>query len=118
MPYASIPAVNTISSINRTNLTYFYEFASLNDLISRATEGLVDAYIDVQLCRINYKNKTREFLAFPAVSLKTITQNVNNPLSRVKITDMTFEEGDTLHIYVTLNSRNGASIEFGGIDLE
>ncbi|MEQ1305106.1 hypothetical protein ABLB95_15430 (plasmid) [Acinetobacter radioresistens] len=117
MPFVSIPSGAQVSSINRVNLLSLYEYSSLAALVTRANEGLVDAYLDFQLCKINYQTGMREFIALQSVSLKTLTTNVNNPLSRFKLCDMNFDAGDNLHIYVTLNSRCGAKIEFGGIDI-
>lgn len=53
----------------------------------------------------------------PAVSLVRTTGDVNRPLQRVKVCDIEFSKGDTLHAYVTLNSRKNAKIVFGGIDI-
>lgn len=117
MPFDSIPVGAQVSSVNRLNLLSLYEYASLSDLVNKANSGLIDAYLDFQLCKINYQTGTREFIAIAAASLKTLTANVNNPLSRFKLCDMSFNAGDNLHIYVTLNSRCGAKIEFGGIDI-
>ena len=117
MPFSSIPSGAQVSSVNRLNLLSLYEYASLSDLVNKSNSGLIDAYLDFQLCKINYQTGTREFIAITAASLKTLTSNVNNPLSRYKLCDMNFYAGDNLHIYVTLNSRCGAKIEFGGIDI-
>lgn len=111
------PAVNLLYATNDENLMYLYEYASVADFVAKATTGLVDAYIDVQLCKVNYGTQTREFMQIPAISALSTTTQVNRPLQRVKIADMTFNDGDILYIYVTLNSRNGAKIVFGGLDI-
>ena len=113
----SQPTVNGFASTNDEDRLFLYEYLSVSDFITKANMGLVDAYIDIQLCKLNYLTQKREYLVFNAISLTATTALVNSPLQRLKICDMSFEEGDTLHVYVTLNSRNGAKIIFGGIDV-
>lgn len=117
MPFVNIPSAGQVSSINRAHGLYLVEYPSLSDLINKATNGLNDAYVDIQLCKINHVDGTREFLPVLGNSLKTATNNVNNPLSRYKVSDMVFKAGDKLHIYATLNARQQARIVFGGIDI-
>lgn len=117
MQQFSMPAENQFSATNDANFMSLYEFASVAAFEGFAQNGLVDAYIDVQLCKVNLTSQKREYFVMPALSLKNTTSLVNRPLQRVKIVDMNFEQGDTLHMYVTLNSRNGAKIVFGGIDI-
>ncbi|WP_180025335.1 hypothetical protein [Acinetobacter sp. YH16049] len=117
MQQFSMPAENQFSATNDANFMSLYEFASVAAFEGFAQNGLVDAYIDVQLCKVNLISQKREYFVMPALSLKNTTTIVNRPLQRLKVCDMDFEQGDTLHMYVTLNSRNGAKIVFGGIDV-
>lgn len=117
MPAATVAGVNGMSITNDVHQLYIYEYASLTDYLNKATNGIVDAYIDVQLCLINYTAQTRRYFFMPAVSLQSTSSDVNRPIQRVKVCDLDFAEGDTLHAYITLNSRHGAKIVFGGIDI-
>ncbi|MCK8640486.1 hypothetical protein M1L59_07145 [Acinetobacter schindleri] len=117
MQQFSMPAENQFSATNDANFMSLYEFESVSAFDGFAQNGLVDAYIDVQLCKVNLISQKREYFMMPALSLKNTTSIVNRPLQRLKVCDMNFEQGDTLHMYVTLNSRNGAKIVFGGIDI-
>lgn len=38
-------------------------------------------------------------------------------MQRLKIADLKVSEGDTLFLYVTLNSRNGTKTTIGGIEI-
>lgn len=111
------PAVNGFSATNDENLLFVYEYISIADFIGKATTGLVDAYVDFQLCKVNYTTQKRELIVFPAVGLMNTTTQVNKPLQRVKVAELDFQEDDTLFVYITLNSRNGAKIVFSGIDI-
>lgn len=117
MQQFSMPAENQFSATNDANFMSLYEFSSVSAFEGFSQNGLVDAYIDVQLCKVNLTSQKREYFMMPALSLKSTTTIVNRPLQRLKVCDMNFEQGDTLHMYVTLNSRNGAKIVFGGIDI-
>ena len=102
---------------NNINLLTTYEYPSVADFVSKATNGLVDAYIDVQLIVSNQAAKTRSVHFYPAVSLNSMSASVNLPMQRITIDTIDFQAGDLLTFYVTLNSRNGAEIQFGGIDI-
>lgn len=118
MPAMAKANVNNFTATNDVHHLFLSEFSSVAEFESLATNGLVDAYADVQLCKVNFNTKKREYLVIPALSLKTLTPyHFNRDLQRLKLCDMTFVEGDTLHIYVTLNSRKGGRVEFGGIDI-
>lgn len=118
MPSYQLPtAANGVSNTTNVHQMYIYEYPSSTDFLNKASNGLIDAYIDVQLCAVNYAAQERRYFFMPAVSLQSTSLNVNNPLQHVKVCDLELKEGDTLHMYVTLNSRNGAKIVFGGIDI-
>lgn len=118
MPSYQLPtAANGVSNTNNVHQIYIYEYPSSTDFLNKATNGLIDAYIDVQLCAVNYAEQGRRYFFMPAVSLQSTSLNVHNPLQHVKVCDLELREGDTLHAYVTLNSRHGAKIVFGGIDI-
>lgn len=102
---------------NNINLMTTYEYLSVSDFVSKATIGLVDAYLDVQMVITNQATKKRTLKFYPAVSLTTMPSSVNNPMQRITIDSVDFKAGDLVTFYVTLNSRNGAEIQFGGIDI-
>ena len=83
--------------------------------MSKATK-LNDAYIDIQLYKVNYADSSRQYYVKPALSLSRLSSSVNSPLQRVKITDMECKAGDVLYLYITLNARNDAVVNFGGIE--
>jgi len=96
---------------------FIFTFDSASEFVDLATNGLIDSYIDVQIVTVNNKTGKRSTRLYPAVSTINTTPLVNTPLQRVKLADLDIEGSDTMMIYVTLNSRNGARVEFGGIDI-
>jgi hypothetical protein len=108
---------NQFSSTGRSHQLYITEYASLSDLISKATDGLEDSYIDVQITKVNIDEETRYTRFYPYIGNLNSTSVVNSPLQRIKICDFDVEYGDVLMICVTLNSRNGAKIIFGGLEI-
>ena len=112
----SAPASDNFSTTNSSNLMFVYEYASVAELISMANK-LNDAYVDIQLYKVNYADSTRQYYIKPALSMTQLSLSVNNPLQRVKITDIECKAGDVLHLYLTLNARNAASVNFGGIEV-
>lgn len=99
------------------NMMFIYEYPSLTDFINKANNGLVDAYVDFHLCKVNAVSNTRVFKVVNAVGIKSTNTNPNNPLQKIDIVSMDFEDGDVLHIYATLTARNGATVRLGGIDI-
>lgn len=116
LPAFSAPASDNFSTTNNANMMFLYEFASVADLVAKATK-LNDAYIDIQLCKVNYVDSSRQYYIKPALSMTGTSGSVHNPLQRVKITDMACKAGDVLYLYLTLNARNAASVNFGGIEI-
>lgn len=112
-----LPPAGAFTKMNDINRMYKYEYPSFTDFINKAQDGLVDAYIDLQVCKVNYGTKSRKDFYFPTVTLTTIPASGTLYLQRVDVTNFDVEKGDTLFVYATLNSRNGAEIQFGGIDL-
>lgn len=113
----SKPNVNGFSATIGVHQMYLYEYPSVADLVSKAQNGLVDGYIDLQLVKVNYKRSSRSTRLYPYITNNATTSIVNNPLQRIKVTDIEVEGGDVLHLYVSLNARNGARIVFGGIEI-
>lgn len=113
----ALEAEGRFTTTNDINLMTTYEYPSVSDFVSKATTGLVDAYIDVQMVITNPETKKRTLKFYPAVSLTAMTGSVNNPMQRITIDSVDFKAGDLVNFYVTLNSRNGAEIQFGGIDI-
>lgn len=116
LPAFSAPTSDNFSTTNSANMMFLYEFASVADLVAKATK-LNDAYIDIQLCKVNYVDSSRQYYVKPALSMTLLSGSVHNPLQRVKITDIECKFGDVLHLYLTLNARNAASVNFGGIEI-
>ncbi|WP_297423940.1 hypothetical protein [uncultured Acinetobacter sp.] len=112
----SAPVDDNFSTTNNSNLMFVYEYASVAELISMANK-LNDAYVDIQLYKVNYADSTRQYYIKPALSMTRGSGSVHNPLQRVKITDIECKSGDILHVYLTLNARNAASVNFGGIEI-
>jgi hypothetical protein len=116
-PEASTPAVNTFASTGRGHQLYVTTYDSVADLVSKAQNGLVDGYIDVQIVKINYTTGKRSARFYPYISNLNTTSVVNSPLQRIKIADLDVVAGDTLYFFITLNARNGAKIVFGGLEI-
>lgn len=110
-------SVGIASGSNDIMTLYFYEYPSFSDFLNKANTGVVDAYIDLQITKVNLTTKTRTVINMPNIS--ATNSNLTGPkvLQRLKVADISVVAGDVLHINVTLNSRNGAEIKFGGIDL-
>lgn len=117
MQSSTLPPTNGYSSLARANQMFIYEFASLAEFVNNAKVGMVDSYVDIQMCRVSYETGKRVLLTAPAVSITSSQLRYNSPLQRVKIGDMKFVDGDILYIFATLNSRNGGEVIFGGIDI-
>lgn len=105
------------SSSNRTHQVLIYTYDSIADMVSKATNGLNDGYIDLQIAKVNYETGERDSYFYPYVSTTGITSNVNNPSVAVQIGEIDVVKGDILFLYVTLNSRNGGKIVFCGLDI-
>lgn len=103
---------------NRDHQLTVFEYPSITDFVTKATTSYIDAYIDVQLCKVNCTTQTREFIAVSALTNKTVLSGVNKPMQVIDIASMDFKDGDVLFVFVTLNSRHAtAEIQFGGIDI-
>lgn len=111
------PNVDQFSETNDINQIFIYEYSSISDFINKAENGLIDAYIDLQIVKVNYDSQKRVSRFYPSLSLNALTTQVNSPFQRIKIDELDIDLGDTIFLYVTLNSRNGAEIQFGGIDI-
>lgn len=117
LPTYDLITTGGYNQTNRDHQMTVYEYPSVTDFASKAANGFVDAYADVQLCKVNYKTGKRDFIAVSGLSNTSTTQGVNRPLQSVKVAELDFKTGDLLFVYVTLNARSGAEIRFGGIDI-
>lgn len=97
--------------------TSFYEYSSFNEYLNFATNGYIDAYVDVLLVATDVLAGTRKVKFVPYISSTSLTIGNNRTLDTIKIADVELKPSETLHIYVTLNSRKNAQINFGGIHL-
>lgn len=117
LPTYDLITTGGYNQTNRDHQMTVYEYPSVADFESKATNGFVDAYIDVQLCKVNYKTRKRDFIAVSGLSNTSTAQGVNRPLQSVKVAELDFKSDDLLFVYVTLNAHSGAEIRFGGIDI-
>ncbi|WP_026470043.1 pyocin knob domain-containing protein [Alkanindiges illinoisensis] len=107
-------AVNAVNDINQV---FFYEYPSFTDFLTKANTGLIDAYIDLQVTKVNLNTNSRQVLNIPCISPTASSATGIAALYRLKVADLELKAGDTVYFHVTLNSRSGAEIVFGGIDL-
>lgn len=117
LPTYDLITTGGYNQTNRDHQLTVYEYPSVAEFASKAANGFVDSYVDVQLCKVNYKTGKRDFIAVSGLSNTSTTQGVNRPLQSVKVAELDFKTGDLLFVYVTLNARSGAEIKFGGIDI-
>lgn len=102
---------------NDVNTMNLFEFSSFSDFLDKANNGLVDAYIDVQITKVNLDTQSRAVINLPNISLKNASLTGSLVLERLKIAELELSTGDVIHFNVTLNSRNGAKITFGGLEV-
>lgn len=102
---------------NDVNTMNLFEFSSFSDFLDKANNGLVDAYIDVQITKVNLDTQSRAVINLPNISLKNASLTGSLVLERLKIAELELSTGDVIHFNVTLNSRNNAKITFGGLEI-
>ena len=95
--------------------TSLYEYSSFSEYLDFATNGYVDAYVDVLLVTTDMLAGTRKVKFVPYISSTSRTIGNSRTLDTIKIADVELKQGETLHAYVTLNARRNAQINFGGI---
>ena len=109
--------VNTRAVTNDVNTMNLFEFSSFADFLDKANNGLVDAYIDVQITKVNLDTKSRTVINLPNISLTNASLGGNLGLQRLKIAELNISTGDVIYFNISLNSRNNAKITFGGIEI-
>ena len=102
---------------NSVNQLFLCEFSSPDEFIDIATNGQMDGYVDVQVCIVNFSGGNRRFKFYPAVSTQSVPPSGSNVTQRLVIDELDLLDGDEIYFYVTLNSRRGGKILFGGIDI-
>ena len=115
--YAPAYSLSTYNGCNSINSLFIYEYASFSDFLDKANNGLVDAYIDLYVTKANPIKGSREIIRLPYITPTQVSGTGNEVTQRLKIGDITVESGDIVYLHVTLNSRKGAEIIFGGIDI-
>lgn len=110
-------AENQYLQTRRYHQMYIYEFSSVQQMLDYSDNGLKDGYIDVQYSLINYDTGKRESGLIPYIANSSTTTGVNTPMQKIKFTELDFEEGDVLFVFVVLNSRNNAEIRFSGLEI-
>lgn len=114
----SSPTFNRTSSyVSSIYQTYQYEYTNFDDFLSKANNQLVDAYVDVQIVKVNFDKKERTTIYIPCVSSSRDNMSGGQALDMINIGTISLKPNDTLYVYITLNSRGGAEIAFGGIYL-
>lgn len=108
---------STFNIINDINNMFIYEYASFTDFLNKANNGLVDAYLDLYLTKANPIKSTREVIQLPYITPTLISGTGLEVTQRLKVADIDVDAGDIVYLNVTLNSRRGAEIIFGGIDI-
>src|SRR5690606_28767631 len=109
------PGINQFATTMRRNKMLIQEFSSLSQFIGFATAGLDDAYVNVHVDQVNYANTSRKSHFAHYVGPSASTYQVNNPHNRVKVFDLTVEEGDVFLVYISLTSRAGGAVSFNGL---
>ena len=102
---------------NDINQLLLYEFDSVDEFIDIANNAQMDGYVDIQMCIVNFDEGNRRFKFYPAVSTQSVPPSGNNVTQRLEIDELDLLDGDEIYFYITLNSRCGGKIMFGGIDL-
>ena len=110
-------SLSTFNYINDINNLFIYEYTSFTDFLDKATNGLVDAYIDLQVTKVNPVKGSREVIQMPYITPTQISGTGLEVTQRLSVGELTVESGDIVYLHVTLNSRKGAEIIFGGIDI-
>lgn len=95
----------------------FYEYSSFAEYLNFATNGYIDAYVDALLVTTDMVAGTRKVKFVPYISSTSRTIGNNRTLDTIKIADVELKPRETLHVYVTLNARKNAQINFGGLHL-
>src|SRR5690606_17316977 len=90
VPSFSMSAFNYVNSINQL---VFYEYSSFDDFLEKAQNGLKDAYIDLQLTKVNLNKQTREVLNIPYISATSTTGTGPQVLQRLKVADLNLDIG-------------------------
>ena len=103
---------------NRAHALYLTEYASLAEFVGYATDGLDDAYLDVQVDRVNAADDSRTSRLYSYVGPASAVSGVNSPVEKVEVCDLDVSPGDDVHVFVTLTARTGASVRFGGLLIE
>lgn len=108
---------NQYAQTQRRNKMLIQEFPSVAAFTGFAANGLGDGYIDLQIDQLNDAAGTRKTHFHPYRGNTSTTSGVNNPHQRVKLTDITIAEGDTLYLYISLVARAGGSVSFNGLEI-
>ena len=54
-----LPPEGSFSSTTKAHQMYIYEYNSVTDLISKAENGIKGGYIDLQVVKVNFKEKNK-----------------------------------------------------------
>ncbi|MCU4307585.1 hypothetical protein KTH02_01685 [Acinetobacter radioresistens] len=110
-PYAQQVAVspvplNKLFVAAKITATLVCQYNSLADIMNRSTNATADAYVDVIVAVISQRTKSVQFRLLPC--LRAYTELLNS-------VDISFD--DEIYVAAYLNTRNGGSLNFGGVSL-
>lgn len=101
----------------RSHAMFIIEYPSVASLVEMATGGLVDGYADIQVDQVNQTSSRKVSRFFPYVGITSVSSGVNSPMQRVKVCDLVVEDGDIIHIYISLTARRQARLRFNGLEI-
>lgn len=110
-PYAQQVAVapvplNKLFAAVKITATLVCQYASLSDIMARSTAPTADAYVDVIVAVISQRTKSVQIRLLPCLrEYTTLLDSV----------DISFD--DEIYVAAYLNTRNGGSLNFGGVAL-
>ena len=103
---------------NRIHKMFTQIYPSIATMVGYATNGLDDGYIDIHIDKINYRTGTKTTYFLPYKGATAIGYGVNTPMQRTDLKQVIkINEGDELHVTITLNRRTGGVSFFAGLEL-
>lgn len=92
-------------------------YPSIATMVDYATNGLDDGYIDIHIDKINYGTGAKTTYFLPYKGATATTGGANTPMQRTDLKQVIqVDEGDELHVTITLNRRTGGVSFFSGLE--
>ena len=98
--------LNKLFAAVKITATLVCQYASLSDIMARSTAPTADAYVDVIVAVISQRTKSVQIRLLPC--LRSYAELLNS-------VDISFD--DEIYVAAYLNTRNGGSLNFGGVAL-